>query len=267
MSKKEETKKVIKKKAIKISSNNNSIKTNIKLKLIKTLNPFNIPIKNVHIFPNKNILILTCNSYKIYNEKHQCLRTKKDINYSNIKIIDNDTFICLKDNIKLIKINLKTGKVLSLHEFKEQISKILYHDNKLITTSNDHMNKITILERISETKYQTVTNIIFKEEEFNSINIFLIPEKNNLIISTNTKEGDCTYFYEFQKLKLINKLTDFYFEKIYKLNDNIILLLFGDEFDIDNQLNIYDFNQNKIVKDEFLKFNTNCEILIIPKKK
>ena len=267
MSKKEETKKVMKKKANKITSNNNSMKTNIKLKLIKTLNPFNIPIKNVHVFPNKNILILTDNSYKIYNEKHQCLRTKKDINYSNIKIIDNDTFICLKDNIKLIKINLKTGKVLSLHEFKEQISKILYHDNKLITTSNDHMNKITILERISETKYQTVTNIIFKEEEFNSINIFLIPEKNNLIISTNTKEGDCTYFYEFQKLKLINKLTDFYFEKIYKLNDNIILLLFGDEFDIDNQLNIYDLNQKKIVKDVFLKFNSNCEILIIPKKK
>ena len=265
MSKKEDTKKIMKKKANKISTNNNSIKTNLKLKLIKTLNPFNYPIKNVHTFPNKNILILTDNSYKIYNEKYQCLRTKKDINYSNIKIIDNDSFICLKDNIKLIKINLKTGKILCLLEFKEQISKILYHDNKLITTSNDNLNKVTIWEKISETKYQTVTNILFNKEELNSINIFLIPEKNNLIISTNTKEVDCTYFYELKKLKLINKLVDLCFEKIYKLTDNILLLPFSDE--IDSQLNIYGCNQKKIVKEVLLKFNANSEILIIPKKK
>ena len=105
-------------------------KESVKLKVIKTMNVFNIPVKDIYFFPNKNFLINGDGIYKLYNDKYMCTRTKKDIHYKSIKIIDNDNFLCLKDDTKLMNINLKTGKFAKILEFPKKILNLLYYENK-----------------------------------------------------------------------------------------------------------------------------------------
>ena len=44
-------------------------------------------------------------------------RKKKNVYYKYIKIIDNDSFMCLKDDTKLMCINIKNGTTTKLFEF------------------------------------------------------------------------------------------------------------------------------------------------------
>ena len=55
--------------------------------------------------------------YKIYNKKEKSIREEKHLCYKYIKIIDNNNFSCLKDDTKLMSINIKTGKLIKLFEF------------------------------------------------------------------------------------------------------------------------------------------------------
>lgn len=175
---------------VKRTNINSSNKKKVKLKTIKVLTPFNFQISNVYVFPNKNFLVNTDWGYKIYNEKYQCIRAKENVNYNSIKIIDNDNFICLKDNTKLVNIGLKTGKIQTIFYFKEEISELLYHGDKYITCGvND--NIIKIWTKIPENKQQNSLKIPFGGEK-GDIRIFLFPEKNILGVSVEHLD---TYFF------------------------------------------------------------------------
>ena len=175
---------------VKRTNINSSNKKKVKLKTIKVLTPFNFQISNVYVFPNKNFLVNTDWGYKIYNEKYQCIRAKENVNYNSIKIIDNDNFICLKDNTKLVNIGLKTGKIQTIFYFKEEISELLYHGDKYITCGvND--NIIKIWTKIPENRWQNSLKIRFGGEK-GDIRIFLFPEKNILGVSVEHLD---TYFF------------------------------------------------------------------------
>ena len=239
----------------------NDIKKRVKLKIIKTLTPFNLQIADVYVFPNKNILVNSVYGYKIYNDKYQCIKMKDHVNYSNIKIIDNDNFICLKDNKKLVNIGLKAGKIKIIYDFKEEISTILYHGNIYITYFIDD-NNIKIWKKVSENKLQNSLNISFEEKKY--IRIFLIPEKNILVASVDN-ENSAAYFIDLKQFKIINKLEKFFWN-MYQLNDNNFILAWSEDCEYSDYLEIYDFNKNEIVKSIEYKFWNNCEILVVPKK-
>ena len=247
-------------------------KESVKLKVVKTMNIFNIPVKDIYIFPNKNFLINADGIYKIYNDKNMCTRTKKDNHYKNINIIDNDSFLCLKDDNKLMNINLKTGKVTKIYEFPQRILNILYYKNKYISLGEDMKidiweknfsnNQIQLLTTIALTKSKTIINII--------------PEKNILIVSIDEpiadhmNNGQYTYFYDLSSFKMINKLTGFIIEKIYKLNDDLYLIPEYSYCEGFSYVRIYDFTKNEIIKaikNDDYKFSWNLEILTIPEKK
>lgn len=244
-------------------------KESVKLKVIKTLNVFNIPVKDIYFFPNQNFLMNADGTYKIYNDKYMCTRTKKDIHYKNIKIIDNDSFLCLKDDTKLMNINLKTGKVTKIYEFPKKILNLLYYENKYITLGEDM--KIYIWETIdTNNAIQLLTTIILTESE---IKINIIPEKNTLIVSINGSECSYTTFYDLNSFEVINKLkltTGFIIEKIYKLKDDLYIIPEYSYSEGFSYLEIYDFNKKEIVKEienDDYKFCWNLEILPIPEKK
>ena len=240
-------------------------KESVKLKVLKTMNIFNSPINDIYFFPNKNFLINTDGTYKIYNDKYMCIRTKKDIHYKNIKIIDNDSFICLKDNTKLMNINLKTGKVTKIFEFPKKVLNLLYYKNKYITLNEDY--KINLWEAISNNEIQLLTTFILNvsEKPLDFI-ILLVPEKDELIVSINDMEI-ITYFYDLKSLKIINKIPDVFHEKIYKLNDDLYIFPFFKYSEADSYFNIYDFSKNEIVKKIENKFCSSMEILNIPERK
>ena len=58
---------------------------------------------------------------------------KLDGNLDNIKIIDNNNFICLKNKTELIQISVKSGNQKSIFNFGKKIDKIIYYKNKYIT--------------------------------------------------------------------------------------------------------------------------------------
>ena len=200
--------------------------------------------------------------YKIYNEKYQCIRSKGNVNYKNIKIIDNDNFICLKDNTKLVNIGLKTGKIQTIFYFKEEISKILYHGDKYITYSvND--NIIKIWTKIPENKWQNSLNISFGEKERErDIRIFLFTEKNILVVSVEFLR---TYFFDLTKFEIISKLEGFYWN-IYQLNENNFILAWSEDCEYSSDLDIYNLDKKEIIKSIEHKFWNNCEILVLPQK-
>ena len=244
----------------------------VKLKLVKTMNIFNIIVKDIYIVPNNSFLINADDIYKIYTDKYMCTRTKKDIHYKNIKILDNDSFLCLKDDNKLMNINLKTGKVTKIYEFPQKILNLLYYENKYISLGEDM--KIDIWKKISiNNQIQLLTTIVLTKSE-TIINI--IPEKNILIVSineaidTHLNNGQCTYFYDLSSFKMINKLTDFIIEKIYKLNDDLYLIPEYSYCEGFSLLRVYDSTKNEIIKtieNDDNNFCWNLEILPIPEKK
>lgn len=240
-------------------------KESVKLKVLKTMNIFNSPINDIYFFPNKNFLINADGTYKIYNDKYMCIRTKKDIHYKNIKIIDNDSFICLKDNTKLMNINLKTGKATKIFEFPKKVLNLLYYENKYITLNEDY--KINLWQAISNNEIQLLTTLILNvsEKPLDFI-ILLVPEKDELIVSINDMEI-ITYFYDLKSLKIINKIPDVFHEKIYKLNDDLYIFPFFKYSEADSYFNIYDFSKNEIVKKIENKFCSSMEILNIPERK
>ena len=80
-------------------------------------------LDKVNIFDNKNILCLTSEGYTIYDNKFKVIKRKKNLSVTNAKIIDDKNFICLIDNIKLIKINIETGIHNQLFKFPYYIKK------------------------------------------------------------------------------------------------------------------------------------------------
>lgn len=127
--------------------------------------------------------------------------------------------------------------------------------------------KIDIWEKISSNnKIQLLTTFILTEPK---IIINIMPEKNTLIVSINGSECNTT-FYDLKSFEMINKLTDFITEKIYKLNDDLYIIPDYSYCEGFSYLHIYDFTKKEIVKiienDEF-KFCWNLVILPIPEKK
>ena len=186
-------------------------------------------------------------------------KRKKLVYYKYIKIIDNDNFMCLKDDTKLMSINIKTGEVIKLFEFtEEKINNLLYYGNKYITLNTN--NKIKILEKSSDIKFNCLTDISLIKEKDEILFIFLLPDKNILIVN-NDKEK-ITYFIELDKISIITKINDLSYRTLYQLNENLIM--FHDyHYSI---LNIYDFNKKELInKKIFHRFSLH-NILTLPKK-
>jgi hypothetical protein len=183
----------------------------IKLNRLKAFSN-NGRIEDVYIFPNKNLLVLEDDKYKIYNKKDECISKKYHVHYKYIKIIDNNSFICLKDDNKLININIKNGKLIKLFEFTEEtIDNLIYYGNKYITLNTN--NRIKIWEKSSDIKFNCLTEISLIKEKDEKLFIYLVPDKNILIVNNYNRK--ITYFLEMDKFSIIIKINDLSYRKLY----------------------------------------------------
>ena len=198
---------------------------------------------------------------------------KLDGNLDNIKIIDNNNFICLKNKTELIQISVKSGNQKSIFNFGEKIDKILYYINKYITKGEEAKNKrysIKVWETLSNNNHtQLVTEIIFPYKElfrFEGI-LYLVPDKNFFIYSGKMGDGEnATYFFNLKAYEIENKIEDYEIDNISRLNDNLLIFSKYDYiYNCDSYLNIYDISKKNIVGNKTFEFTINS-IEIIPKK-
>ena len=245
-----------------------------KLKSIKIINQINFEIEEIYVFENKNFMVVSGSEnpiYIIYNERY--IRVKQEnLHYyiNNIKIIDNNNFICLKNKNKLINIPIKDGKIKLIFDFKEEIDKILYYKNKYITKAKIIINGIKIWEALENGNIQLVNKIGFNNsnpKDFYEGIIYLIPDKNLLIYSGETHitfNEHKTCFWNLKTFKLENELKVLY-ELIKRLNKNLFILTSQSWGENEYDLKIFDISQKKFVNNIKLKFKQNS-IEVIPKK-
>ena len=238
------------------------IDSKIKLNRLKTFSVHG-RINDVYIFPNKNILLLGNDSYKIYNKKDVCIKEKKNVYYKYIKIIDNDSFMCLKDDTKLMCINIKNGRVTKLFEFPEEgIKNLLFYGKKYITLNT--YNRIKIWEKSSDLKFNCLTEVLLIKEKDEILFIFLVRDKNILIVNNVNKK--ITYFLELDKFSIIIKINDLSYKTLYQLNENLIIFPYSIGIPLKPNLNIYDFNKKEFIQKKIINFYSSCKILPLPKK-
>lgn len=246
---------------------NNPVKEKTKLKSIKTINAINGAINDIYIFDNKNFLISAGNIYKIYNEKYFMVKNIKTNYLDNIKIIDNNNFICLKDKTELINISVKSGKQKTIFNFNEKIDIIIYYKNKYITKSEELKGGIKIWKKLKNGHIELITKFIFYpkiKHRYDDV-IYLIPEQNLLLSSGYMGDIDAkTYFWNLKTYKVENIFEDKY-DLVYKLNSNLFIFTNISGGEIDSILNIYNIREKKFVKTIELKFYHNS-IEVIPKK-
>lgn len=251
--KKKPTKNFINKKNIQVKKKN-------KLKSIKTINAINGKINDILFFDNKNFLINGGNTYKIYNQKLLMVKNRKIDGYlDNIKIIDNNNFICLKNKIELVQISVKSGNQKSIFNFGEKIDKILYYKNKYITKGEEaknERNNIKVWETLSNNHIQLATEIIFPYKElfhFEGI-LYLVPDKNFFIYSGTRGDGEnVTYFFNLKAYEIENKIENYEVDNISRLNDNLLIFTKYDwNFVCDGFLDIYNISETKIVEKKLL---------------
>ena len=168
-------------------------------------------LDKVNIFDNKNILCLTSEGYTIYDNKFKIIKRKKNLSVTAPKILDDKNFICLIDNIKLIKINIETGIHNQLFKFPYYIKQIKYlKNNNIITIFFDEGFTFKIWQKLNDGSYQLMTKLSLLS--FNSdknIEMYLTKNENRLI-TTNPFYG--VTFWDLLKFRYDHEL-DYYWHK------------------------------------------------------
>ena len=191
-------------------------------------------------------------------------KRKKNVYYKYIKIIDNDSFMCLKDDTKLMCINIKNGRVTKLFDFTEEsIKNLLYYGKKYITLNT--YNRIKIWEKSSDLKFNCLTEVLLIKEKDEILFIFLVRDTNILIVINVNKK--ITYFIELDKFSIIIKINDLSYKTLYQLNENLIIFPYSIGIPLKPNLNIYDFNKKEFIQKKIINFYSSCKILPLPKKK
>ena len=251
---------------------NPPVKKKNKVKSIKKINAINGKIYDILFFDNKNFLINGGNIYKVYNEKLLMVKNRNiDCYIDHIKIIDNNNFICLKNKTELIQISVKNGNQKSIFNFGEKIDKILYYKNKYIAKGEEPKNErysIKVWETLSNNQIQLVTEIVFPYKELHHFEgiLYLVHDKNFFIYSGNRGDENVTYFFNLKAFEIENKIEDFDFDNISRLNDNLLIFTkYSYIYECDAFLDIYNISEKKNVERKYFEYALNY-IEVIHKK-
>lgn len=208
-------------------------------------------------------------AYKIYDDQYKLIKNKtfKTI-CNNINIIDNDNFTCLLDEKKLVNINIQTGELTILYQFKKTIKKIVYYKKNIILTCDYNINNgIKVRQLLKDGQYQIMT-ILYPSprQKYNrDANMYLIKNKN-ILITTNIKES-----ITFWKLNPFKYNHELYIENIEdenlfidnkqlcSLKDDFFLFILGDYEELRPKTAIkYNFKEKKIAIKKDFDFYINC---------
>ena len=256
--KQNKTKKLKSNKTITNPSKKKVYNNKTKLKKYKTFTNITKSVDKIHILKNNYFFFITSYGYNVYNDKFKLIKFKQfdnDINsVTNIKIIDNDNFMCLIDWEKLTKINIKSGKLITLFVFKETIEHIIYYKKNKIITSSEYGEHIKIWELLNNGRYQLVT---IYNNNLSSYKIYLIIKKNLLVFRNLLNNNNYSInFLNLKNYKIENK-----FE--YEWNDNHFCQMSDDIFlfgmHILNEDGLYPSN-------EIIKYNIKNKKIELKKK-
>ena len=150
----------------------------------------------------KILIIFEKKGFNIYDKNLNLIfnNDSEEKQYESIKILDENNFIALINNIELIQISLK-DKIYyeTLLKFNEKINNIIYYKKNLIITKFDNKG-FTILELLSNKKYQTITNFNYKpkSELYYDYNLIYLV-KNSDILMNYDYLGSAIIFWDLKK--------------------------------------------------------------------
>lgn len=230
----------VKKPKNKINTTKHNIKPKIKLNKIKTINTGDTII-SINFFKNFNFLILTYNKCLIYTPKFSLIKTiDLDIEFQEIKIVDNENFKCLYNYELYVNINFYNDEIEEIINFgRTDIKSIKYYKNSIIAI-NDYDN-IFIWDEIEKNKYQFITKIRL------GTHIFVF-EQYDILFSCGYNL--CIYNLKKNKIDSISEELDF--SAAMPFYENNILFLGGDYECGINDLSVYNIKEKKVIqKKEF----------------
>ena len=231
---------------------------------IKRIRTINGAIDDIQIFKNKNYLVkghdnkfdhcllifdpkdrLAPDEIKIYNKSfHLIKRIIYKKNFDFFKIINDNTVICLGNQIELIKISLKEEIFQPLFFFQSKIHKLLYYKKNLIITVEERNNGIKIWQLLNNNRLKLRTKIINMDMYYKII--FLIKNKD-IMVTPGYNNAHVTVFWNL-KLCKIEKQIDYYLGCLCQLSEKIFVFSEKNDKNKESRLDIYDYLENKIIK-------------------